>query len=57
MVLAGVIALAPLVPAMRPDIEGIIVVEFGAVGLFRVATLTRTGPFVRAVRPAPRAGR
>ena len=35
-------ALAPFVPALRPDIEGIIVIEFGAVGLFRVATLTRT---------------
>ncbi len=54
MALSVVIALAPLVPAIRPDIEGIIVVEFGAVGLFRVATLTRTGragPGRRATRP------
>ena len=29
-------------PALRPDIEGIIVIEFGAIGLIRVATLTRT---------------
>ena len=43
MVLSAVIALAPIVPALRPDIQGIIVIEFGAVGLIRVATLTRTG--------------
>jgi hypothetical protein len=41
-VLAVLLALAPIVPALRPDIQGIIVIEFGAVGLFRVATLTRT---------------
>ena len=51
MALSAVIALAPFVPALRPDIAGIIVVEFGAVGLFRVATLTRTGDAHRAVRP------
>ncbi len=49
MALSVVIALAPFVSALRPDIEGIIVVEFGAVGLFRVATLTRTGQAHRAV--------
>jgi hypothetical protein len=38
---AVLIAAAPLLPALRPDIEGIIVVEFGAIGLIRVATLTR----------------
>ncbi|MGD0391160.1 MAG: hypothetical protein ABSC41_00800 [Acidimicrobiales bacterium] len=50
MALSAVIALAPFVPALRPDIEGIIVVEFGAVGLFRVATLTMTGQEHRAIR-------
>ncbi len=38
------VALAPIVPALRPDIQGIIVVEFGAVGLIRLATLTRSDP-------------
>jgi hypothetical protein len=38
---AGVLALAPIIPAFRPDIEGIIVLEFGMVGIIRVATLTR----------------
>ena len=37
---AVVVALAPLLPAARPDIEGIIVLEFGAIGLIRLATLT-----------------
>jgi hypothetical protein len=37
---AAVVAVAPLVPSLRPDIEGILVVEFGAVGLIRLATLT-----------------
>ena len=50
MAMSVAIALAPLIPAVRPDIEGIIVVEFGAVGLFRVATLTRTGEIGPAVR-------
>lgn len=34
--------LAPAIPALRPDVQGIIVVEFGAVGLLRLCTLTRT---------------
>jgi hypothetical protein len=38
---AGVLALAPIVPTFRPDIEGVIVLEYGMVGLIRVATLTR----------------
>ncbi len=42
---AVVVAAAPLVPALRPDVEGIIVVEFGAVGLIRVATLTRSSDY------------
>jgi hypothetical protein len=36
-----VLALAPVVPAFRPDIQGIIVLEFVAVGVIRLATLTR----------------
>ena len=46
---AAVVAAGPVVPALRPDIEGIIVLEFGAVGLIRLATLTR----MRSVRPSP----
>jgi hypothetical protein len=52
-VLAVVLALAPIIPALRPDIQGIIVIEFGAVGLFRVATLTRTDG-VRSVNAGSR---
>lgn len=52
-VLAVLLALAPIVPALRPDIQGIIVIEFGAVGLFRVATLTRTDG-VRSVHAGSR---
>ena len=56
MTVSVAIALAPIVPSLRPDIQGIIVLEFGAVGLFRVATLTRTGDIRRAVRPGPHGG-
>ncbi|MGH9078890.1 MAG: hypothetical protein ACRDYE_02215 [Acidimicrobiales bacterium] len=55
---AAIVAATPLVPALRPDIEGIIVLEFGAIGLIRVATLTR--PSVsprRTVRTRPRTRR
>ncbi len=45
---AVVFALAPIVPQFRPDASGIIIIEFGAVGLFRLATLTRTDLPVRA---------
>jgi hypothetical protein len=37
---AAAVAVAPVIPALRPDIQGIIVIEFGAVGLIRLATLT-----------------
>ena len=53
---AIVAALAPVIPAIRPDIEGLIVLEFGAVGIIRVATLTqitaspRTNPSSRRHR-------
>ncbi len=40
-VTAVLIAFAPVLPALRPDIEGILVTTFGAVGLLRLATLTR----------------
>ncbi len=43
-------ALAPVLPQARPDASGIIIVEFGAVGLFRLATLTRTDVTVRVPR-------
>jgi hypothetical protein len=45
---AVVVALAPVVPALRPDIEGIIVIEFGALGLIRLATLTDMSPSRRS---------
>ncbi len=51
MALSVAIALAPIVPALRPDTGGIIVVEFGAVGLLRVCTLTRTGEATKVVFP------
>jgi hypothetical protein len=49
MTVAVVAALAPVIAAVRPDIQGVIVVEFGAVGLIRVATLTQTSESVRGV--------
>jgi len=45
------LAAAPLVPALRPDLAGILLVEFTAVGWLRVTTLTA---FRR--RPRPGAG-
>jgi hypothetical protein len=44
---AAVVAVAPLVPTLRPDVEGIVVIEFGAIGLIRLATLTDMGPSPR----------
>lgn len=46
-VVCALFALAPVLPQLRPDASGIIIVEFGAVGLFRLATLTRTDVPVR----------
>ncbi|MHB1518334.1 MAG: hypothetical protein ACYCVN_04160 [Acidimicrobiales bacterium] len=40
--LGAVVALSPIVPVLRPDLEGIIVAVLGGVGLLRLATLTRT---------------
>jgi hypothetical protein len=58
VVIAVLVAVAPVVPALRPDIEGIIVTEFGAIGLLRVCTLTRVGPALAGARstrwPRPR---
>ncbi len=52
--LAALVALSPVVPALRPDIEGIIVLEFAAVGLIRLATLTDMQPSPRSRRTASR---
>lgn len=53
-VVAVVFALAPILPQIRPDVSGIIIIEFGAVGLFRLATLTSTVVTVRAPRGSAR---
>jgi hypothetical protein len=50
---AAVVAVAPVLPALRPDIEGIIVIEFGAIGLIRLATLTDMHGSSRSGRPSP----
>jgi hypothetical protein len=42
-------ALAPIVPVLRPDLEGIIIVEVIAVGMVRLATLTNTATGPRPV--------
>jgi len=42
VVASALTALAPVVPALRPDIEGIIILEVIAVGILRLATLTNT---------------
>jgi hypothetical protein len=39
-----VVALAPVVPALRPDLEGILILEVIAIGMLRLATLTSTAP-------------
>ncbi len=49
--LSVALALAPIIPVLRPDIEGIIIIEFGAIGLIRVATFTRVGETSGAVPP------
>ncbi|MGA7419999.1 MAG: hypothetical protein WBW80_18545 [Acidimicrobiales bacterium] len=57
-VVSVLFALAPILPQARPDASGIIIVEFGAVGLFRLATLTRTDVTVRVPKhPGDRAFR
>jgi hypothetical protein len=42
VVVAVAVGLAPIIPAFRPDIQGIIVIEFAVVGLIRLATFTQT---------------
>ena len=54
-VAAVVLALAPILPQIRPDVSGIIIIEFAAIGLFRLATLTNTVVTVRAPRGSARA--
>jgi len=54
MATAGTVAVAPVIPALRPDIEGIIVLEFGAIGLMRLATFTRLSDGAGAVSPSRR---
>jgi hypothetical protein len=51
---AAAVAVAPVIPALRPDIQGIIVIEFGAVGLVRLATLTLATDYPRATGTSPR---
>jgi hypothetical protein len=55
VIAAAAVAVAPIVPVLRPDIEGIIVIEFGAVGLIRLATLTLATEY-RRTGAAPRTG-
>ena len=50
---SALLALSPIFSALRPDIEGIIVIEFGAIGVIRLATFTLTdGSTPRAGSPA-----
>lgn len=51
---AVAVAVAPVLPAFRPDVQGIIVLEFGAIGLIRLATLTLASDHPRAVGAPPR---
>jgi hypothetical protein len=44
VVAAVVVALSPVVSAIRPDIEGILILEIAAVGIIRLATLVNTDP-------------
>jgi hypothetical protein len=46
-----VVAVAPVIPALRPDLEGIIVLEFGALGLIRMATFTAATTATTATAP------
>ena len=46
------IALSPILPVLRPDLVGIIVVEFGSVGMIRLATLTRTAEAAPVASPS-----
>ena len=59
IVVALAVAVAPLFPAFRPDVNGILVVEVAAVGWLRLATLTsytRAAPRSEARAGAGEAG-
>ena len=52
VVVAACLALAPVLPALRPDVTGIIVIEFAAVGWIRLTTLTAFTPRRTLVPPS-----
>ncbi|HWD52582.1 MAG TPA: hypothetical protein VG412_09290 [Acidimicrobiales bacterium] len=54
VVAAVLVAVSPVVAVIRPDVEGIIILEFVAVGIIRLATLVNTDP--RPARPRARRG-
>ncbi len=41
---AVIVAVSPVVSTIRPDIEGIIILEVAAIGIIRLATLVNTDP-------------
>ena len=54
VVVAGALGLAPVLPALRPDLPGVVVVEFVAFAWIRLATLTRYRPPAgRGAAPGP----
>ncbi len=56
IVVSVAIALSPILPVLRPDLVGILVAELAAIGLIRLATLTRTAEVAAApaaASPAP----
>jgi hypothetical protein len=56
VVVALCLALAPILPSLRPDVSGILLAEFAAVGWLRLATLTDFSRRARRRRPAPKGG-
>ncbi|MGH9097090.1 MAG: hypothetical protein ACRDWB_06670 [Acidimicrobiales bacterium] len=44
VVAAVLVAVSPVIPSIRPDIEGIIILELVAVGIIRLATLVNRDP-------------
>ena len=51
------LALGPILPSLRPDISGIVLAEFAAVGWLRLATLTDFSRRSRRRRPTTQGGR
>ncbi len=51
--IAILVTLVPVVPLLRPDVSGIVILVFSAVGVFRLATLTSTERPAPARRAAP----